>query len=441
MTSLALPSSTANATSKSKIFELNKGNLSKVWSWKVAGQSNWLSEQRFCSLKSQPTMDTNTVVIDAGSYSVKAGFSGNALPSVEFPTVVGTYDKGLMDSTGKRLSKVYVGDEVYARSKLIRKSPIERGMLTESRYLIEDILHHAFQHQLQVKAEESTVIMTENPIEPKANRTISPKANVEYKTQVLFETFKVQGLCLANHCTMTLFSTGKVSGTVVDSGGGVTHTIPVYEGFSLPPALEHSDISGKAISDYLEKLLVEKGHSFNGSAKRFVRDIQEKSAAIRTELHEVKQPAAEVQPGEQDPELMSFQLPDGQKIELLKERYQAPEILFQPTLINSESNPLHQMVFNSITKCDVDLRPDFYKNIVVGGGNSHIPGFIERLTNEVKALANVSMEVVVSGSPGKNAAWVGSSIVASSSSFQNFMLSTEEYEDSGPSIIHRKCYF
>ncbi len=137
----------------------------------------------------------------------------------------------------------------------------------------------------------------------------------------------------------------------------------------------------------------------------------------------------------------SYELPDGQVITIGNERFRCPEVLFQPALIGMESAGVHETTYNSIIKCDIDIRKDLYSNIVMSGGTTMFPGIAERMTKEITNLAPASMKIKVVAPPErKYSVWIGGSILASLSTFQQMWISKAEYDESGPSIVHRKCF-
>jgi actin len=305
------------------------------------------------------TETTEPIIIDSGTCTMKAGFAGNCAPTVEFPTVIGEWNKEATDTTGKPQMKRFVGEDANARSNLNLKFPIKQGLVNDWD-LIEHLWKHTFEKELVVSPIGRTVMVTEPPVGPRQHR--------EKMTQIMFETFSAGALSIVNHCAMTLFSTGKDSGVVLDSGGDMTHAMVVYEGYSLSQSWKRVETAGRQVTDQLENLLNGKGHLFNGNEKVFVRDMKEKFALIRTDLNEEKQ-ISELQPGEFDPEEKTYQLPDGQDIKLSKERYLAPEILFR------DERSVQNLVYYSIMNMDADIRKELFGNIVVGGGNSQISGF------------------------------------------------------------------
>merc|ERR550517_39145 len=135
----------------------------------------------------------------------------------------------------------------------------------------------------------------------------------------------------------------------------------------------------------------------------------------------------------------SYDLPDGKVITIGNEIFRAPEALFQPALVGKESAGIHENVFNSIMKCDVGIRKDFYDNTVLAGSNTMFPGLADRMEKEITALAPPTMNIKIFAPPErKYSAWIGGSILASLSTFQEEWITKQMYNQSGPEIIHRK---
>ena len=369
------------------------------------------------------------VIIDNGSGMMKAGIAGEEAPSATFPSIVGR-PKNASAMQGVTQKSEYIGDEAQQKRGVLNlKYPISNGIVNDWEDM-EKVWHHTFYNELRVTPSEvQGVLVTEAPRNPKANR--------EKMLTVMFETFEVRNMYVAIQAVMSLYANGRSTGLVVDSGDGVTHTVPVFEGFSIPHAIEKMEIAGRVITDYAQKLLLESGHSFTSTAElEIVKDIKEKLCFVAQSYDDER--AAAESSSELD---QAYTLPDRSQITVKGTvRMQVPELIFKPDLNGKSCASIQQLSWNSVSASDVDVRRDLLKNVIMSGGTTMYEGISDRLKSEITALAPAGSEIRIVASPDrKYAVWKGASTLASLSTFAASWISKEEYEEHGAAIVHRKC--
>ncbi|KAJ5070114.1 actin [Anaeramoeba ignava] len=374
--------------------------------------------------------DIKPIVIDNGSGFTKAGFAGEDAPRYIFPTIVGRkkINNQYPNMIEIELKNAYIGEEaITKRGVLTLRNPIERGIVTNWDDM-EKIWHHTFYNKLRVAVEEHPVLLTEPPLNPKANR--------EKLTQIMFETFGIPAMYLGMTSTLAIYSSGRTTGVTVEIGDGVSHSVPIYEGYALPHAILRLDLAGRDLTDYLAKILNENGYPFVTSDERqIVDDIKEKFCYSAYDFEN------EMENSDENLIEKKYELPNGDIVKLAKERFRCPEALFKPSLIGKEEKGIHEITFNTLLKCSIDIRKNLYENIVLSGGTSMLPGLADRLQKEITQLAPQYVKVnITNPSERKFSVWIGGSMLASLSTFSSMWVTKDEYDESGPPIVHRKCF-
>ena len=356
------------------------------------------------------------IVIDNGSGQCKAGFAGGEAPLAVFPTVVGRPRMpGIIIGIDRKDS--YVGEEAQSKPDVLTlRHPITRGNITNWDDM-EKIWHHTFYNELRMAPEDYPCLLTEMPLTHKLSR--------EKMTEVMFETFNVPAFYVAIQAVLALFATGNTTGLALDSGHGVTHTVPVYEGYALPHAILRMELAGCDLTSYMKKLVGNEGVNE-------AENIKEKACFV----------SGDYERSEKSPPEVTYSLPDGVEINLGKAAFQCPELLFRPDL-DSEigREPICDLANRSITACDPEIQSGLYGCVVLSGGNTMFRGMQERVTRELQNLASEGMTVGIEApQERKYIAWVGGSILSSLDMFRFMWISKKEYEETGASIVHEKCF-
>ncbi|KAI5614967.1 actin-like, partial [Silurus asotus] len=368
------------------------------------------------------------VVLDTGSSLVKAGFSDQDLPTSIFPAAIGLpkYEEVM---SGRVDRGVYVGhDAQRMRGVLTLHYPMRNGAVSNWDQM-EMIWTHAFE-QLRVCSEDHPVLLTEGVMTTQENRQRS--------IQLLFECFNVPLAYVAMQPVLALYTSGRTTGVVFDSGDGVSHSVPVFDGYCLPHAVQRFNLSGRDVTLHLQQLLTEQGVCMRTSAEmEIVREMKERCCCVALNDE------VELSGGGGAYSPVPYTLPDGQVVSLATERFRAPEILFRPELIGQDYYGMHESVFKSVLRSDVDLRRELVENIILSGGNTLLSGLPERLQQEISRLAPAGLgeKVKVTSPPDRDfSVWRGGAILASMPTFSSAWISQDEYEEFGPQIVFRKCF-
>ena len=276
------------------------------------------------------TLHNAPIVLDNGSGTIRAGFAGEDLPKCYFPSYVGR-PKHLRVLAGALEGDVFIGKRAEELRGLLKiRYPLEHGIVTDWDDM-ERIWHFVYQEELKTLSEEvrctkdlhwhckeladwetlsqqHPVLLTEPPLNPRANRDTA--------AQILFETFNVPALYTSIQAVLSLYASGRTTGIVLDAGDGVSHAVPVYEGFAMPSSIRRIDVAGRDVTEYMQLLFRKSGYVFHTSAeKEIVRNIKEKQSYValdpKKEEKEWMQHA-----GRLESKLIDYTLPDGNKIKV-----------------------------------------------------------------------------------------------------------------------------
>ncbi|CAM9263192.1 unnamed protein product [Discosporangium mesarthrocarpum] len=293
---------------------------------------------------------------------------------------------------------------------------------------MEKVWAHVYGHEnLDVPPEEHAVLLTEAPLNPYKNR--------RQCAETFFESFGVPAMFCAPQAILSLYASGRTTGVVLDSGDGVTHCVPVYEGFAVQHAITRVDVAGRRdggyVTERLQLLLRRSGHNFYTSAEtEVVRQMKEDLCYVAFN------PASEEKVLHVD---TAYKLPDGQTIRVGPERFRAPECLFHPEQVGSECMGVHECLVRGIMRADMDMRRVLFGQIVLSGGSTLFPGFGDRLLNEVRKQAPKNLKIRITAPPErKYSTWVGGSILASLATFKDMWVTKSDFREHGPGIMDSK---
>ncbi|CAF0924366.1 unnamed protein product [Rotaria sordida] len=432
------------------------------------------------------------IVIDNGSGMIKAGFAGDPIPKINFPNYVGR-PKHVRVMAGGLEGDIFIGPKAEEYRGLLHIAhPMEHGIVQDWNDMEKIWTYIYSKDQLRSASEEHPVLLTEAPLNPRKNR--------EKAAEIFFETFNVPALFISMQAILSLYASGRTTGVVLDSGDGVTHAVPIYEGFAMPHSILRNDVAGRDVTRYLKLLLRKEGYTFKTTAEfEIVKNIKERVCFLSPTVQK-----DETNQGDKS----QFTLPDGTSIELGTSRYRAPEVLFNPELIGEECegvheilsgsiqrsdmdlrrtlyqnivlsggstlfrgtyylnnvilgtsryrapevlfNPeligeecegVHEILSGSIQRSDMDLRRTLYQNIVLSGGSTLFRGFGDRLLGELKRIAPKEVKIKISAPRERlYSTWIGGSILASLDTFKKIWVTKREYDTEGAKVIHRKTF-
>jgi len=381
------------------------------------------------------------IVVDNGSDMIKAGYTGEDAPKVTFSTIVG-YPKQTSGLCGTD-KDYYIGQEAsMKRGILILKHPLEHGIVQNWEDM-EKIWRHTFDNELRMVVgdecedeEDCTgVLHTDAPMNPKEKR--------ERMTQMMFETFTARRFYVATNAVLSLYASGRTTGVVVDCGDGVSHTVPIYGGYSMHHAIQRINLAGRDLLDYICKILQESKITMTSTAER------ESAKKIKENLCYVSMNFTQEVDGFQGKE-KQFEMPDGTVVTVHNQMIRCPELMFRPSLDGKSMMGLHELTKKTVADCHLALRKDLLGNVIMSGGTTMFPNMPERLEAELQGLVPEATEVKVIAPPERMiSTWIGGSILASLSTFSRMWINRTSdpdahpgvvsYEEIGSRIVHLMC--
>ena len=375
------------------------------------------------------------IIVDIGSGEVKAGFSGEEKPKTIFKNYFGEpkYKKVLrtFNKESQELNEQYIGDDCEKYLGLIKlRFPVKHGVFEKEQDILS-VFNYLYS-KLGINSQEikeHPVLITEPLLNPNVNRE-----KISYS---LFDNLGVPALFFASQPILSLFSTSKTSGTILESGEGVTQSCVVYEGYSIPCTYERYNYGGGDVTEYLKNLLKKRGyHFYNSTEFRLVNDIKENSCFcygnnIKNEIGDAKKSA--------NKNLINYYLPDGSSISIGDERILAPEILFNPEYIGKEYLSFPEMIISSVNKVDIQLKQKSYENILLSGGNTCFNGLYEQLHTELKnkLIKNMKINLNKTDKP-EFSCWIGGNIISTLEIFKKMWVTRNEWNEKGSKVIHVK---
>jgi centractin len=374
------------------------------------------------------------MIIDIGSGEIKAGFSGEESPKVVFKNYIGEpkYKKVLsaFNAEDKEINAQYIGEDCDKFMGILKlRHPVKNGKFSNDQDILSIFNYIYSKLGLNTEEIEQHPLLVTEPL-------LNPYTNREKIANLLFENLGVQALFFASQPILSLFSTSNTSGTVLESGEGVTQSCVVCEGYSLPNSYERYDYGGADVTEYLKILLKKKGYQFYNSTEfRLVNEIKENSCfCISNKNININDARKGLN---KNP--LNYYLPDGTTVSIGEERLLAPEILFNLDKIGKEYLSLTDIVMSSINKVDIQLKQKSYENILLSGGNTAIKGLLEKLTSDIKDKAYKNLKINLKTTPKPEyCCWMGGNMISTLEIFKRMWVSKSDWSEKGSKIIHIK---
>lgn len=371
------------------------------------------------------------VVIDLGSGVVKAGFGGDDRPQAIFDNIIGKPKHSLsyINMMMTHLD-IYVGDEAFCRKGvIIHSNPIKNGVVDDWNG-IEKVIHHCYYNELRVTAEGSKLSMGEVVGNARRDR--------EHLAELMFETFDIGSFFLAKQPFLSLISSQRLTGLVLESGESVTQILPIVDGFPLLYAAQQINFAGRDVTNYFIEDMNRNQNLFSTTfEKKMAKCVKEEKCAVSLDFR------SEIEKYNSSDILdVRYEMMEDYFVTIRDERINCTEILFNPTQFAINKPSLTDLVISSINRCEPEIREVLLKNIVISGGNTCVNGFKERLEHELAShFCSENIKIIsTTMEERKYSSWIGGSILSTLTTHCQPYITKQEYQETGPHIINKRCF-
>jgi len=406
-------------------------------------------------------------VIDVGTGYSKLGYAGNKEPQFIIPSAIAVKESAKVgDAVTRRLARgvedldFFIGDEAMDATGYAVKYPVRHGMV-EDWDLMEKFMEQCIFKYLRAEPEDHHFLLTEPPLNTPENR--------EYTAEIMFESFNVPGLYIAVQAVLSLAASWTrrqvgertLTGVVIDSGDGVTHVIPVAEGYVIGSCIKHIPIAGRNITSFIQTLLREREIGIPPEQSlETAKAIKERYCYVCPDI------AKEFNKFDTDPGRymkkfngINHVTKKPFEIDVGYERFLGPEIFFHPEFANPDFTvPISETVDHVIQQCPIDVRRGLYNNIVLSGGSTMFKDFGRRLERDLRRSVDARLKIteelsgsrikpkpidvnVISHQMQRYAVWFGGSMLASTPEFYQVCHTKAQYDEYGPSICRHNPVF
>lgn len=370
------------------------------------------------------TTKMSGVVIDMGTGICKMGFAGQTRPTYIVRNIVGCQPKRRTTMEQPKM-EMFIGEAAHARPELTLMHPVRNGIVVDWE-AAEFIWRHILENDLRLDTQDHPLLFTDPPFNPASNR--------EKLVEVAFESLHSPAIYVASQSVLSVYANGRVNGLVVDTGHGVSYTVPVFQGYNLPNGIQRMDLAGHYLTKFLAEKILRSSFAVKKEDMDTMENIKQQYCYVALDFQKEQ--------GRPDEKFRRcLKLPDGQMITVGKELFQCPELLFHPPDTSGPSSlGLPSMVEHSLSTVPQELRSDMEQNVLLCGGSSLFTGFEGRFKTELLSRLGPGAHVVVVAQANRNlSVWIGGSILASLCAFQTRWVLREQYEEHGPDIVLRKC--